>query len=195
MAANDRNLMQNRFAVALDEHQRLFARLSECLDDVDHAARRLQDTLLNGGKILLCGNGGSAADAQHAATELVVRYRRSRRALAAIALTTDTSILTASGNDYGFETLFARQVEALGRPGDSLIAISTSGQSPNICRAAQTARDLGVSVIGLTGEGGGVLAPICDIAVCVPSTETARVQEAHIFVLHVWCDAVERYFG
>ena len=149
------------------------------------------DALRDGRKLLFCGNGGSAADAQHWAGELVSRFYYDRPGLAAIALTTDSSILTAIGNDYGYDYTFARQVEALGRTGDVLVAISTSGNSPNIIRAAEAARARGVAVVGFTGEGGGKLAPLSDICFRVPSTETPRIQEGHEFIGHLLCALVE----
>ncbi|MBL8256973.1 MAG: D-sedoheptulose 7-phosphate isomerase [Pseudoxanthomonas mexicana] len=143
------------------------------------------------GKILFAGNGGSAADAQHWAGELVSRFYYDRPGLPAIALTTDTSILTAIGNDYGYDYTFARQVEALGRRGDVLVVISTSGNSPNILRAAQAAKDRGVSVIGFTGQSGGKLAPLSDLCFCIPSDETPRIQEGHEFIGHLLCALIE----
>lgn len=147
--------------------------------------------LRGGGTVAFCGNGGSASQAQHFAAELVARFRRERRALRAIALTTDTSILTAVGNDYCFDQVFSRQVEALLEPGDVLIALSTSGQAANVCAAAQTAREIGAVVIGFTGRDGGRLAELCDIELRVPHTDTARIQEAHLLLGHLLCDAVE----
>lgn len=143
------------------------------------------------GKILFAGNGGSAADAQHWAGELVSRFYYDRPGLPAIALTTDTSILTAIGNDYGYDYTFARQVEALGRRGDVLVVISTSGNSPNILRAAQAAKDRGLSVIGFTGQSGGKLAPLSDLCFCIPSDETPRIQEGHEFIGHLLCALIE----
>ena len=154
-------------------------------------ARRLAEGLRGGGKILFCGNGGSAADAQHLAAEFVNRFQRDRRALAGIALTTDTSILTSIGNDVGFDRIFSRQVEALARPGDILVAISTSGDSPNILRAVESARTLGVTTIGLCGGSGGALATAADEAFVVPSHETPRIQEVHITLGHAWCALTE----
>jgi D-sedoheptulose 7-phosphate isomerase len=153
--------------------------------------RRMVEVLHNGGKILFCGNGGSAADAQHLAAEFVNRFQRDRRALAAIALTTDTSVLTSIGNDVGFDRIFARQIEALARPGDLLVAISTSGNSPNVLRAVEAARALGVFSIGLCGGSGGALATTTDETFIVPSPETPRIQEAHITLGHAWCALVE----
>ncbi|MDW8267737.1 MAG: SIS domain-containing protein [Anaerolineae bacterium] len=163
--------------------------------EVVHVAERLAAILADGGKVLLCGNGGSAADAQHIAAELVVRFRRHRLALPALALTTDTSILTAAGNDYGFEHIFARQVEAWGRPGDALIAISTSGRSANILAAAATARRLGLFVVGLTGSGPSPLHERADVVLAVPAAETALIQQAHTAILHLVCDLVEQRFA
>ena len=154
--------------------------------------RRMAACLERGGKVLLCGNGGSAADCQHIATELVGRLRAERPGLAAIALTTDTSALTAIGNDYGFEHVFARQVEALARGGDLLLAISTSGDSPNVLAAVAMARAHGVETIGLTGARGGRLRGAADFCLCVPSDDTQRVQEAHITVGHLACEIAEQ---
>jgi D-sedoheptulose 7-phosphate isomerase len=144
-----------------------------------------------GGKVMFAGNGGSAADAQHWAGELVSRFYYDRPGLAAVALTTDSSILTAIGNDYGYDYTFARQVEALGHAGDVLVAISTSGNSPNIIRAAEAARQRGIGVIGFTGKGGGKLAPMSDPCFRVPSDETPRIQEGHEFIGHLLCALVE----
>jgi D-sedoheptulose 7-phosphate isomerase len=156
------------------------------------AAQAIRRALANGGKLLIAGNGGSAADAQHIAAELVGRYKRERAAMPAIALTTDTSALTAIGNDYGFEAIFARQVQALGHPGDVLMAISTSGRSPNILRALDAARDGKLTTIGLTGETGADFARHCDITVAAPSAETALIQQLHIAAGHAMCDYLER---
>ncbi len=142
-------------------------------------------------KLLIAGNGGSAADAQHFAGELVSRFYFDRPALAAIALTTDTSVLTAIGNDYGYEDVFSRQIQAFGQPGDVFIAISTSGNSPNIIKAIAQARALGMSVIGLTGQGGGAMKPLCDICFCVPSNSTPRIQEGHLLIEHTLCACIE----
>jgi D-sedoheptulose 7-phosphate isomerase len=154
----------------------------------------IAEVLAAGGKVLLCGNGGSAADCQHIAAELVGRFGRERRALAAIALTVDTSALTAIANDYSFDRVFARQVEALGRKGDALLAISTSGRSKNVLEALRAARGLGMRTLALTGEGGrGMEADLC---LAVPSRETPRVQECHILLGHVLCEIAEsRLFG
>ncbi len=153
------------------------------------AATRLADSLRQGGKLLICGNGGSAADAQHWAGELVSRFHYDRPGLAAIALTTDSSIMTAIGNDYGYERLFARQVEALGRPGDVLFALSTSGRSPNILAALAAARTRGLFTVGFTGAGG--MAAPCDLCLRIPSASTPRIQEGHEVLGHAICAMVE----
>ncbi len=165
--------------------------------ELDHILRQADDMaerLRRGCRILVCGNGGSAADAQHLAAELSGRYLKERRALAGIALTTDTSALTAIGNDYGFDQVFSRQVEALGRPGDLLIGISTSGNSPNVIRAVESARDLGMRTLGLLGRDGGRLKELVDDALVVPSPVTARIQEVHQMVYHFWCEALDAHF-
>ena len=150
------------------------------------------ESLLQGGKLLVCGNGGSAADAQHLATECMVRLEAERAPLPAIALTTDTSLLTAAGNDHGFETIFARQVAGLGRSGDVLLAISTSGNSRNVLRAVEEARRRGLHTLGLLGKDGGQLKTMVQIALVVPSSNTQRIQEVHITVGHILCGALER---
>lgn len=168
-------------------------------DATDHvsailaAAKVIADTFRSGGKLLLCGNGGSAADCQHMATEFTSRLTKDfpRPALPAIALTTDTSFLTAFPNDVNFEDIFTRQVEALGKPGDVLLGISTSGNSPNVIRAAETARRIGLRVLTLTGAGGR-LVTLADVAVAVPSNVTTHIQEAHLAIEHAICDTVER---
>ncbi len=166
--------------------------LSDGLPAIQRAADLICSALQNGKKILICGNGGSAADAQHIAAELVGRYEQERRGWPAIALTTDTSALTALANDYGYELVFARQVQALATSGDVLIAISTSGNSANILAAVKQSKDLGCVTIALTGAGGGQLAKICDASVVVPSDRTSRVQEAHITIGHLWCELVDK---
>ncbi len=166
-------------------------RLATCTDIIESAADLLIKTLNHGGKVLLCGNGGSAADSQHIAAELVVRYQKKRKALAGIALTTDSSILTAHTNDYEFDTVFSRQVEAIANPGDCLIAISTSGQSKNILKAVEAANAKGLSSIAMTGENPRDLAELATITIAVPSVVTARIQEAHILIAHWWCLAIE----
>ena len=165
--------------------------LDSTTQEIEAAGLLIWKTLEAGNKILLCGNGGSAADAQHIAAELVGRYEAQRRSFPAVALTTDTSALTALSNDFGFEEVFARQVDALGSSGDLLIAISTSGKSPNVINAADKARALGLKTIALTGCSGEPLASHCDVAVVVPSNRTARVQEGHITIGHIWCEMVD----
>jgi len=155
------------------------------------AGRRMAESLRGGGRVLAFGNGGSAADAQHLAGELVGRFRRDRAALSAIALTTDSSVVTAIGNDMGYDSVFRRQVEAHGRPGDIAVGITTSGRSPNVVQALQLARERGLVTMGLTGGGGGRLAGAVDYLIDVPHAETARIQEVHVMVVHVLCQIVE----
>jgi D-sedoheptulose 7-phosphate isomerase len=163
-----------------------------CAGDILKAADALLRAYTTGGKVLLCGNGGSAADAQHIATEFMIRMTKpDRRALPAIALTTDSSMLTAGGNDIGFENIFARQVEGLGAKGDVLVAISTSGKSENVNRAAAEARKRGLVVIGFLGKGGGPAKDLVDIAIVIPSDDTQRIQEGHITLAHILCGIVE----
>jgi D-sedoheptulose 7-phosphate isomerase len=158
---------------------------------LEKAVQICHEALLRQLPLLVCGNGGSAADAQHIAGELVGQFLRARRALNVRALTTDSSIMTAWANDVGYETVFSRQVEAYGCSGGVLLAISTSGNSRNVIEAASVARQSGMSVIGLTGQSGGALAPMCDVLLDVPSTETPRIQEMHMMVYHYLCEAVE----
>jgi D-sedoheptulose 7-phosphate isomerase len=171
--------------------QRLAA--ERCADHLAEAAGRCLTALQAGGKLLFCGNGGSAADSQHLAAEFVsaLNHDRPRPALAALALTTDTSFLTASANDFGFEQVFGRQVEALGRPGDVLVALSTSGNSPNILHALHVARSHGLVTVLFTGESGGKALPLADVAIRVPSHDTQHIQEAHIALGHCLCAVVE----
>jgi D-sedoheptulose 7-phosphate isomerase len=159
---------------------------------VTRAVRLSTDALRRGNKLLFAGNGGSAADAQHWAGELVSRFHFDRPGLAGIALTTDTSILTAIGNDYGYDYVFARQVEALGREGDVLFAISTSGNSKNVVRAIEACRARGIQVVGFTGQRGGAMAGLCDICFCMPSDETPKIQEGHEFLGHLLCGLIEQ---
>ncbi|MGD9561121.1 MAG: SIS domain-containing protein [Pyrinomonadaceae bacterium] len=174
-------------AVFQDVVEDLAPSIAECSDIILSAVR-------SGGKVLICGNGGSAADAQHIAAEFTGRYEVERRALPAIALTTDTSALTAIANDYSFERVFARQIEALAREGDCLIAISTSGTSPSVISAVMEARKRGCKIVGLTGSNGKKLASLSDACVMVPSDRTARIQEVHITVAHIWCELVDEFF-
>jgi len=163
-------------------------------DHIVAQAADMAERLKRGCRILVCGNGGSAADAQHFAAELSGRYVKERRALAGIALTVDTSALTAIGNDYGFDQVFSRQVEALGRPGDLLVGISTSGNSPNIILAVEAAKKLGMRTLVLTGRDGGKLKSLADDALVVPSQVTARIQEIHLMTYHFWCEALDTHF-
>lgn len=161
---------------------------------IAEAVRRITSSLQAGGKVLACGNGGSAGDAQHFAAEFVGRFERERPGLAAISLSTDTSIITAVGNDYAFDQIFAKQVTALGRPGDVLLAISTSGNSGNVIAAIEVAHQRGMTVIALTGRGGGKMNDLLgpnDVHLCVPHPRTARIQEVHLLVIHCICDAVD----
>lgn len=160
-------------------------------DNIAEASRKIIKAYQAGGKVLLIGNGGSAADAQHIAAELVGRFKMERKALPAIALTTDTSLLTAMANDYGYDSVFRRQVEGLAGKNDVLIAITTSGTSPNILKAVEAARSKGMLVIGLTGKTGGKLKDMVDLAIVVPSDNTQRIQEAHITIGHIICHLVE----
>ncbi len=160
--------------------------------EIERALVMVRETVQRGGTLFFCGNGGSAADAQHLATEYVVRYMRNRRAYPAVALTTDTSLLTAAGNDFGFEFIFSRQIEALARPGDLLIIHSTSGNSPNVLAAARAARAQQVPVLALSARDGGELAHLADHSVIVPTTRTDRAQELHLCIQHAICDAIEQ---
>jgi D-sedoheptulose 7-phosphate isomerase len=161
-------------------------------EDIAALAALVLSTVEAGGKIMFCGNGGSAADAQHLATEYVVRFARERRAVAALALTTDTSLLTAGANDYGFETIFSRQIEALGRPGDLLVLHSTSGESENLIAAVEAAKVLGIRTVALLAKGGGRLKSVVDQALVVPTQSTARAQELHLAIGHIVCEIVDK---
>lgn len=183
------------FSTVVTEHLQVIRDLNREHTAIQSAGNSLLSTFKQGKKILICGNGGSAADSQHIAAEFVVRYEKQRRALPAIALTTDTSILTAHPNDFEFETIFARQIEALGESGDCLIAISTSGNSENILEAVKMATSKGMTTIALTGHDGGKLAAVADQVVIVPSTVTARIQEAHILIAHWWCQLTDEAFS
>ena len=180
---------------SLGEHLSVLEAVSrESVESIERCAEVIGQTFDAGKKVLICGNGGSAADAQHMAAEFVGRYETDRRGLPAIALTTDTSALTALANDLGFENVFARQVNALAVEGDCLIAISTSGTSPNIIAAVMAARKLGCKVIGMTGANGKKLASLCDACILVPSERTARIQEGHITIAHIWCEIIDSRF-
>ena len=184
---------RRHFTVGLRQLAELAIEVSERLGpDLDRALSMVQQTVASGGTLFFCGNGGSAADAQHIATEYVVRYLRDRRAYPAIALTTDTSLLTAAGNDMGFDLIFARQVEALARAGDLLIIHSTSGASANVLRAAEAARAKDVRVLAFSARDGGALRAIVDHCVVIPTSRTDRAQELHLCIEHLICDFVER---
>ena len=179
----------------IHEHQEVIEKLlndTELLQRISRAADVSKAAIAKGKKILFCGNGGSAADAQHFAAELVVRLEGDRPSLPAIALTTDSSILTAIGNDYSFEDIFSRQIASLGDSGDVLICLTTSGNSPNIIKAAKAAMEKGIQVIALTGMSGGEISTCSDILINVPSSRTMRIQEAHSVVLHIWCKIAEQ---
>ena len=164
---------------------------SEILAQIERIAVEVKKALAKGNKVMFCGNGGSAADSQHLAAEFVGRFQKERKGLPALALTVDTSILTAVGNDYGYDKVFVRQVEALARPGDVLVGISTSGNSGNVVAAVELAKELGVYCVGMTAAGGGKLKALCDECIAVPSQVTARAQEMHILIGHILCELVD----
>jgi D-sedoheptulose 7-phosphate isomerase len=188
-------MLESRIRQQFEESAQLKLRAAELLaEPVAQAIGAISNALSNGAKILACGNGGSAADAQHFSAELVGRFERERPELAAVALSTDSSILTAVGNDYGFEQVFARQVRALGQPGDVLLAITTSGSSPNVIEAVRAAQERDMLVVALSGKGGGKLSALLsdvDVHLCVPHDRTARIQEVHLLLLHCICDGVD----
>ncbi|WP_420714794.1 D-sedoheptulose-7-phosphate isomerase [Roseateles sp. SL47] len=187
--------MTSLFLSNLTSHQALMAELPALDGVLTAAGKALGERLRHGGKLMFCGNGGSAADSQHLAAELTGRFMKDRRPLAGLALSTDSSALTCIGNDYSFDDVFARQVVALGRPGDALLAISTSGNSANVLKAVQAARELGVFTVGLLGRDGGRLREVCDTAIVVPSQVTARIQEAHLLIGHTLCGMIEIELG
>ena len=172
-------------------HTAMFAQLQSLFPQVIAVANELRETHKRDGKILIMGNGGSAADSQHIAAEIVGRYKKERRGLPAIALTTDTSIISSIGNDYGYDYIFARQIEALCRPEDTVIGITTSGNSKNVVNAIIEANDIGATTVGLTGGTGGKLLELCKFNIVMPSSDTPRIQEAHIFIGHSLCDMLE----
>jgi D-sedoheptulose 7-phosphate isomerase len=196
------------FAAEISEHRAVFEATAQMLGGPFAAALDLFESgLRRGGKLMLFGNGGSAADAQHIAAELVIRYSRNRESIAAMALTTDSSALTACANDFGFESIFERQVSGLGRAHDVVVGLSTSGKSPNVLRGLRQARSMGLNTVGLTGAAGaagaragqstpaGELSELCDVLIAVPSEVTARIQEMHILIGHMWCKALEQRLG
>lgn len=187
------NDVRQHFVSGLSELAELARTVGEQLGpELDGALELVRGTVKNGGTLFFCGNGGSAADAQHLATEYVVRYMRNRRAYPAVALTTDTSLLTAAGNDFGFDHIFERQVEALARPGDLLIIHSTSGNSPNVLRAAEAARVKGVKVLAFSARDGGALRSLADLSIVIPTNRTDRAQELHLCIEHLICEIVEQ---
>lgn len=183
----------NFLTQSLQEHLEIIQNLIDAtVPAIEESGQMICEALTSGKKVLLCGNGGSAADAQHIAAELVGCYEKQRRSWPAIALTTDTSALTAVSNDLGYEEVFARQVAGLGQAGDVLVAISTSGKSKNVLRAVEKAKELGCRTIALAGGTAEPLGSLCDVTVAVPSKRTARVQEAHITIGHLWCEMVDQ---
>ncbi len=183
--------MQPVFQTQLNASVAVLQSLAQQADLIEAIAARVYETVAQGRLLLTCGNGGSATDAQHLAEELIGRYRSNRRALPAIALTADSSALTCIANDLGYESVFARQIEGLGKPGDLLLCFSTSGNSPNILAALRTARERGLGTIALLGKDGGRARELADLALVVPVADTARIQEAHLQVLHYICEVVE----
>jgi D-sedoheptulose 7-phosphate isomerase len=185
--------MTDTIAKALEDHAKVLAAVRDQLvPDIRQVAQTLIECVSNGHTIFWCGNGGSAADAQHIAAELIGRFERDRKAIASIALTTDTSILTSVGNDYGFDSIFQRQVEALVRPGDVLVGLTTSGNSPNVLRAIEAANAQGAITVGLLGRDGGRLKKLCQRSIVVPADNTARIQEMHALIGHILCDLIEK---
>lgn len=179
------------FSRSLQEHLECFSKITSIEHDILRSTNAMVETLRSGGKIFVCGNGGSAADAQHFAAEIVGRFYKNRKALPAIALSTDTSIITAVGNDFGFDCIFSRQVEALGNAKDTLLLLSTSGNSHNLLNAAAMGSEKGLDTIALLGKDGGDLKNRVDIPVIVPSFDTPRIQEVHGFIVHLWAEIIE----
>jgi D-sedoheptulose 7-phosphate isomerase len=190
-----KHLVRKQLAQSIATMQATLADL-HIADAVSAAAEVTANAMLAGRKLMVAGNGGSAADAQHLVAEFVVRLNSNRPALRAIALTTDSSIITAGGNDFGFECIFARQIEALGQPGDIFLGISTSGNSKNILQAVEQAKEMNITTVGFTGNSGGKMKALCDHNVIIPSDVTMNIQECHLALEHIFCMAVERfYFG
>jgi len=183
------------FKSTIKRHQNMVEGLVGLEPEIDTLVENIRQCLASGNKVLFFGNGGSASDAQHLAAEFVVRYYKQRKPLAAIALTTDTSIITAHGNDYSFDTIFDRQIQALAKPGDIAIGLSTSGNSGNVINGLNTAKQAGCITIAFTGQQGGQLLNIADDCICIPSDETARVQEGHIIIGHYLCEALDESFA
>lgn len=187
---NTMELIRKRTAESIETKQRLLSDEALCRS-IERAAWSIIESLRTGGTVFFAGNGGSAADAQHLAAELVSKFYRERHALASEALSVNTSVITAIGNDYAFERIYARQLEARSHSGDIFVGISTSGNSSNVIQACRIARQLGVQVIGLLGSNGGKMKDLCDIAICVPSMDTPRIQETHIMIGHIVCEIIE----
>jgi len=188
-------MIDSLFLSHLAEHQALCQDLQGLEKDVHRAIDLMATSVRQGGKIMLCGNGGSASDSQHIAAEFIGRFTRDRDPIPALALTTDTSVLTCVANDYAFDQIFARQVQGLGRQGDVLVAISTSGQSANVIQAVSMAKSMDILVVGLLGRDGGALASLCHVPLIVPHSQTARIQEMHILIGHIFCHGVETQLG
>ena len=188
-----KELVQKQLGQSIATLQATLAEVS-IAETLSTVAELTAGAMLAGKKLMVAGNGGSAADAQHLAAEFVVRLVENRPALRAIALTTDTSIMTAGGNDFGFDCIFARQVEALGQPGDVFLGISTSGNSKNVLQAMQFAKKIGITTVGLTGNGGGKMLGLCDYNLVIPSTITMNIQESHLALEHIFCLAVEKFY-
>jgi D-sedoheptulose 7-phosphate isomerase len=193
--SEDRGTASVSLDLHLREHLSVMQSVSGLAGQIERAARTIEQTIRGGNKLMFCGNGGSAADSQHLAAEFTGRFVKDRKPLAGLALSTDSSALTCIANDYSFDDVFSRQVVGLGRAGDSLLAISTSGNSKNVIRAVEAARPLDIRTIGLLGRDGGQLRDLCDLAIVVPSKTTARIQEAHIFIGHTLCAMVEARLG
>jgi D-sedoheptulose 7-phosphate isomerase len=190
------NLNESIFSNSIEKHRSVLAATETCCaDGMEHLCKVCAGALADGKRIFFFGNGGSAADAQHIATELSIRFINNRRALAGLALTTDSSVLTACGNDLGFDQIFSRQLEAFGQSGDVALGISTSGNSPNIVRALETARQLGITAAAFAGKDGGKLRGLADPLIVVPCDETARIQEMHILLGHILCAEIEARLG
>ncbi|WP_104722448.1 D-sedoheptulose 7-phosphate isomerase [Helicobacter mesocricetorum] len=186
--------MKSHILEEINSHIMVANAMANLVPSIEVAAKNAIQTLKEGGKILICGNGGSAADSQHIAAELTGRYKRERKGLAAIALTTDTSALSAIGNDYGYEFVFSRQFESLANKGDLLWGISTSGKSANVVNALRLAKEMECKTLGFSGRDGGVMKEICDILLISPSDDTARIQEMHLLMAHIICDLIEQAF-
>lgn len=185
---------QGLVEAAISEHLDVVEQLKGMIPTVTQLGERIAHSLREGGKILWMGNGGSAADSQHLAAEIVGRFVKERRALPSIALTTDTSILTAVGNDYGFDSVFSRQIEAFCQPRDVVFGISTSGNSPNVVKGIEAAKAIGAFTVAMTGGSGGRLAALCDMALVVPTSKTARIQESHILLGHILCECIDAHY-